>query len=88
MFRYLGLTGKVFDLTLTQLNTEFTNDTKSQIFYKDAIGRAAACPICGGLLDPAKSVSYDHIQRVSDGGLGTPENGQMVHPYCNSGVKG
>ncbi len=88
VFRHLALRGKIIDLTLTELGSSFTDDTKSRIFYKDAITRAAVCPICGGLLDPAKSVSYDHIQRVSEGGLGTAENGQMVHPYCNTGMKG
>jgi HNH endonuclease len=88
VFRHLALRGKIIDLTLTELGSSFTDNTKSQIFYKDAITRAAVCPICGGRLDPAKSVSYDHIQRVSEGGLGTAENGQMVHPYCNTGMKG
>jgi hypothetical protein len=45
------------------------------------------CPICGGLLDVEKSVSYDHIRPIREGGLGVAENGQMVHPYCNS-IKG
>jgi hypothetical protein len=37
--------------------------------------------------DPNKSVSYDHIVRVSEGGSGDQTNVQMVHPYCNTGYK-
>ena len=46
-----------------------------------------ACPICGGMLDPKKSVSYDHIERIREGGAGDIENVQMSHPFCNTGYK-
>jgi hypothetical protein len=87
VFSHIGLSGKIYDLTATPRTITFSDDTKSQIYYRKAIETAQACPICSGLLDTAKSVSYDHITRVRDGGLGTAENGQMVHPYCNSAMK-
>ena len=31
---------------------------------------------------------YDHIERAKDGGRGVSFNGQLAHPYCNSGLKG
>jgi len=58
------------------------------IFVREAIKCGLKCPICGGLLDPAKSVTYDHKNRVRDGGCGEPNNVQMAHPYCNSAMKG
>lgn len=87
VFSHIGLSGKIYDLTGTPRAITFSNDTKSQIYYRQAIAGAQRCPICGGLLDVTKSVSYDHIKPVRDGGLGVAENGQMVHPYCNTGVK-
>lgn len=88
VFSHIGLTGKIYDLTATPRAVSFSDDTKSQIYYRQAIESAIKCPICRGLLDTGKSVSYDHITPVREKGLGTAENGQMVHPYCNSGVKG
>jgi hypothetical protein len=88
VFQHLGLSGRIYDVTSTPRSVAFSDDTKSQIYYRQAIESAHKCPICHGLLDTAKSVSYDHITPVRDGGLGTAENGQMVHPYCNSGMKG
>lgn len=88
VFSHLGLGGKIYDLTAIPRSPAFSDDTRSQIFYRQAISNAGRCPICRGLLDITKSVSYDHIVPVRDGGLGTVENGQLVHPYCNTGMKG
>lgn len=87
MMANLGIRGRTYDITTQQLTAPFTDETKSQIFYKEPIARAHICPICEGYLDVSKSVSYDHITPVRDGGVGTVKNGQMVHPYCNSGIK-
>lgn len=87
VFKHLGISGKIYDLTTIQRGVAFSDDAKSQIFYRQAIEKAHVCPICEGLLDTAKSVSYDHITRVRDGGTGAVENGQLVHPYCNSSIK-
>ena len=88
VFQHLGLSGKIYDVTSTPRSIAFSDDTKSQIFYRQAIERAIDCPICHGLLDTSKSVSYDHITPVRKDGLGSAENGQMVHPYCSSAMKG
>jgi hypothetical protein len=87
VFSHIGLSGKIYDLTATPRSIAFSDDTKSQIYYRRAIETAQTCPICHGFLDTSKSVSYDHITPVRDGGFGTAENGQMVHPYCNSAMK-
>ena len=66
---------------------KFSEDTKSAIFIKTALKSALRCPICNGYLDPAKSVSYDHVTEKAVGGKGNEENGQLTHPYCNQAVK-
>jgi hypothetical protein len=85
---HLGLRGRIIDVVGSKVTPQFSDETKSMIFINKALQAALVCPICGGKLDPNKSVSYDHVQRVADGGLGEPENGDLVHPYCNTGIKG
>ena len=65
---------------------DFSRATKSEIFIREAFSSAPRCSICGGLLHQ-HSISIDHIVRKQDGGLGNPDNGQLSHPYCNTGVK-
>ena len=65
----------------------FTNEAKSAIALRQALANAMKCPICGGLMEPSLSVSNDHIHRKQDGGTSDDANGQMCHPYCNTGVK-
>lgn len=64
----------------------FNSGNKSEVFIREAYENAPRCAICGGLLH-THSISIDHIQRKRDGGLGCAENGQLTHPYCNTGVK-
>jgi hypothetical protein len=87
VFENMGLRGRVLDLTEKRVSAQFNDDTKSMLFVESALKSALRCPICGGYLHPTKSVSYDHITRVREGGTGDLLNGQMVHPFCNSGVK-
>ena len=65
---------------------EFSVDAKSAIFIKDALENAQKCSICNGLID-SKSITIDHIQRKREDGLGTVDNGQITHPYCNTTFK-
>lgn len=67
-------------------NTNFSSERKSEIFINEALESALRCNICGGYIH-RNSVSFDHIQRKQDGGLGSVENGQVTHPYCNTGYK-
>jgi hypothetical protein len=64
----------------------FDKDTKSAAFLRDALREPLRCAICGGLIH-FNSISVDHIQRRDDGGLGTIDNAQLTHPFCNTGVK-
>ena len=87
VMKHLGLRGRVFDVVASQTTPQFSDDTKAKIFVSQALAGAMECPICHGKLAPHKSVSYDHILRVREGGLGEAENGALVHPYCNSAIK-
>jgi hypothetical protein len=84
---HLGLRGRIIDVVGIQTSSQFSDDTKSTIFVRRALEAALECPICRGKLDPGKSVSYDHVVPVRDGGLGEAKNGDLVHPYCNTGIK-
>lgn len=65
----------------------FSQETKSEVYIRQALSSALRCKICGGYIH-TNSISIDHIQRKADGGNNAPENGQLTHPYCNTGVKG
>jgi hypothetical protein len=65
---------------------EFSDETKSAVFLREAIDKSLRCTICNARLY-FKSISYDHNKRIQDGGLGTPDNAQLVHLYCNTGYK-
>jgi hypothetical protein len=83
----LGMRGRIVDVTNIQTSAQVSDDTRSMIYVRNAIASALRCPICDGILDPVKSVSYDHITPVRDGGGGSPLNVQMAHPFCNTGYK-
>jgi hypothetical protein len=66
--------------------SNFTNETKSAVFIKEALNNPIRCGICNGLIHQ-NSITVDHITRKQDGGLGNVDNGQLAHPYCNSTYK-
>ncbi|MDB9511161.1 DUF262 domain-containing protein [Kamptonema animale CS-326] len=65
---------------------EFSRETKSAAYIRDALPGSPRCKICEGYL-PSGFSSIDHKIRKADGGLGTLENAQLTHPYCNTTVK-
>ncbi|CAA0105491.1 HNH endonuclease family protein [Zhongshania aliphaticivorans] len=65
---------------------DFSRERKSEVFIREAIDSAVKCAICGGLLHK-NSITVDHAHRKEDGGLGSVDNGQLAHPYCNSTYK-
>ncbi|MCU0550846.1 MAG: DUF262 domain-containing protein [Leptolyngbya sp. Prado105] len=83
-FRYLTLQ-KVIDLADSTAK-DFTTGKKSAVYIKEALQNAPRCKICNGLIH-RNSISIDHIHRKQDGGLATVDNGQITHPYCNTGYK-
>ena len=66
--------------------SEFSSDSKSAVFMKEAFTNLLRCKICNGAIH-VNSISIDHIVPKRDGGLGIAENAQLSHPYCNSTIK-
>lgn len=65
---------------------DFSDDTKSAVFLRKAIDKSIICSICHTRIH-FRSFTYDHKERKQDGGLGTPDNAQLMHPFCNTGYK-
>lgn len=72
--------------TATEVGSQFSTDTKSAAFLRDALKEPIRCGICGGLIH-YNSISIDHIKRREDGGIGAIDNAQLSHPYCNTTFK-
>ncbi|PHP92895.1 hypothetical protein CBF17_015965, partial [Pantoea agglomerans] len=87
LIKIAGLQGKIVAGDFNAANKKFSDDQKSKVFINAALSSAIRCSICNGYLDSAKSVSYDHIVRVREGGVGDGSNCQLTHPYCNQSVK-
>lgn len=64
----------------------FTEAVKSEIFITQALASASRCSICGGYVH-VNSITFDHVTRKQDGGMGVAENGGVSHPYCNTTYK-
>ena len=65
---------------------DFNTGRKSAVYIREALQNAPKCKIYGGFIH-RNSISIDHVQRKEDGGLATIDNGQITHPYCNTGYK-
>lgn len=81
------LNGKIVTGSSNHAPKEFSDDVKSQSFIYTALASSIRCPLCNGYLDTEKSVSYDHIVRAREGGMGHSTNCQLTHPYCNQSFK-
>lgn len=64
----------------------FSSETKNAIVLRTALESSPRCQICGARL-LLRSMTIDHKLRKEDGGTGDLNNGQVTHPYCNSGYK-
>jgi hypothetical protein len=82
-----GLSGKIITGNQGEGGEQFSDDTKSSAFINTGIKSAIRCPECNGYLDPAKSVSYDHVKERAAGGQSNLDNCQLMHLYCNQSVK-
>jgi hypothetical protein len=63
----------------------FSDSNKAAIVIRTALERDI-CPECGGR-HYIKDRSFDHAKRLIDGGTSAPDNGSLLHPYCNTGYK-
>jgi len=82
-YKSLPLTSQ---LPQVEEDVDFAASQKSEVFIRSALPHMNHCSICGGYLHQ-NSISIDHIQRKQDGGLAEVANGQVSHPYCNTGYK-
>lgn len=67
-------------------SSDFNANRKSETYITTALKSVVRCGICGGVVH-VNATSVDHITRKRDGGLGNVDNGQITHPYCNTGYK-
>ncbi len=74
------------EIDVSNFAKDFSADAKSAVFLRDALKDPLRCGICKGLIH-RNAISVDHVQRKADGGHGSPDNGQLTHPYCNTTVK-
>ncbi len=65
---------------------KFDTEAKSSVYLREVLKSAPKCQVCGGYIH-RNSISIDHIDRRRDGGNSSPDNGQLTHPYCNTGYK-
>ena len=66
--------------------SNFSTETKSAAYLRTAIETAPRCGICGARVHK-KAISIDHVLAKRAGGLGSVDNAQVTHPYCNTGYK-
>ena len=69
-----------------QPGKKFDTEGKSAVYLREVLQRAPRCAICKGYVH-RNSISIDHIERRRDGGSSSVDNGQLSHPYCNTGYK-
>jgi hypothetical protein len=81
-YKYLSLMAEKEVVT----SSEFSSERKSAVYINEAFNAAPKCKICNGFIH-RNSISIDHVVRKQDGGLGSVDNGQLSHPFCNTGIK-
>jgi hypothetical protein len=65
---------------------DFSTESKSETFLREAIQTTLRCNICRGYLHK-NSIAIDHELEKENGGIGNADNGKPVHPFCNSTKK-
>jgi hypothetical protein len=71
---------------LTKQSKKFSGAVKDTLVISDVLAKASLCELCNARID-LKSIHVDHIKDRSKGGLGTTDNGRLLHPYCDSTYK-
>jgi hypothetical protein len=65
---------------------EFSKGVRNAAYLEKAIDSASRCGVCGARMH-FKAMTTDHRTPKEEGGLGTQDNAQLTHPYCNTGYK-
>jgi hypothetical protein len=63
-----------------------SKSVQNALIVRDILQNRAKCAICGARLPPS-SRSKDHKIPGEEFGMGSEDNIQFTHPYCNSGYK-
>jgi hypothetical protein len=82
-FNYLKLDRENIQTTK---KIDFKTSIKSSTFIREALETRVKCKICNARLHQ-NAMTVDHIERKEDGGIGSIENAQLAHPYCNTTFK-
>ena len=78
----ISIKEKYININLVNEDEIVLNDSFNTTALQSVVRRS----ICGGVVH-VNATSVDHIIRKREGGLGTACNGQITHPYCNTGYK-
>jgi uncharacterized protein DUF262 len=62
--------------------TDFSTDSKSEVFLTAAFANLLRCNICGAFLH-VNSIQIGHGLDKKEGGIGNADNGKLEHPFCN-----
>jgi hypothetical protein len=68
------------------LRRRFTRAVQAAGILRETLANRPRCQECGARLPPSAR-SKDHVERGEDGGMGSLENLQFTHPFCNTGYK-
>ncbi|MGH8493312.1 MAG: HNH endonuclease [Moraxellaceae bacterium] len=74
------------EVVVLEAGKTFSEEAKSAVFLRDALKDPMRCAICNGLIHK-NAITIDHIKRKAEGGVGSSDNGQLAHPYCNTTLK-
>lgn len=77
---------KVQDDDDRSVGDSFSKETKSATFLKPALASALRCAECGARVY-FKGIQIDHKLGKASGGDSSPDNAQLMHPFCNTGFK-
>jgi 5-methylcytosine-specific restriction endonuclease McrA len=66
---------------------KFSQEAKNAKLMTDVLSSAFICNVCKARIDK-KSMHLDHVVEKSKGGAADLDNGQWLHPYCDSTAKG
>jgi hypothetical protein len=73
--------------TPSKIAKKFSQEAKNAKLLTDVLNSAFICNVCKARIDK-KSMHLDHIVEKSQGGAADIDNGQWLHPYCDSTAKG
>ncbi len=65
------------------IRKRFSQSVVRAKIVEEILKNRAICTVCGARLPPSAR-SKDHVKKQEEGGMGTLENLNFTHPYCNN----